>query len=117
MDIDGQTPLHLATIAGNLRIIRGLLYKGSARNVSDNKGRTPMSLAEENQATSIAEVLKEPGCLSGCGIKQPVRPFKNYYTSLIAYFVFFIGGNILNLLFVVGAVGSLLTAVYILTML
>ena len=44
-DADGQTPLHLGTIAGNLRIVRGLLLKGADRSISDAKGRLAINIA------------------------------------------------------------------------
>ena len=34
-DNDGHSPLHLATIAGNSRIVRNLLLKGAERNILD----------------------------------------------------------------------------------
>lgn len=44
-DHDGQTPLHLATMAENGKIIRYLLLKGADRTIKDNKGLTASDLA------------------------------------------------------------------------
>ena len=38
----------LATMAGNSRIVRGLLLKGANPDISDNKGITAMDIALEN---------------------------------------------------------------------
>lgn len=35
-DLDGQTPLILATLYGNTRIVRRLLMKGANRNIKNN---------------------------------------------------------------------------------
>ena len=44
-DDDGHSPLHLATIAGNTRIVRNLLLKGAKRSVVDKKDKLRSSAA------------------------------------------------------------------------
>ena len=41
-DLDGQTPLILATLYGNTRIVRRLLMKGANRNIKNNEGQLPI---------------------------------------------------------------------------
>jgi len=41
-DVDGSTPLHIATRYGNLDVVELLLEYGADPNVKDNKGKTPL---------------------------------------------------------------------------
>lgn len=41
-DIEGQTPLLLATLFGNTKIVRRLLMKGAKRNIKNNKNQLPI---------------------------------------------------------------------------
>lgn len=41
-DNDGQTPLFLATLYGNTKIVRRLLIKGANRRIKNNKGERPI---------------------------------------------------------------------------
>lgn len=84
-DRDLQTPLHMACISGNARIVRNLLLKGALPDLADRQGRTPMSIAIENGFQSIIDLLKPPGILSLCGIKPPQRPVRNRRLLLNLY--------------------------------
>ena len=36
-----MTPLHLASMTGNSRIVKKLLYKGANKDIKDNRNCTP----------------------------------------------------------------------------
>jgi palmitoyltransferase ZDHHC13/17 len=44
----GMTPLHLAVISGNGRIVKKLLVRGCNRNLKNYAGKLPLDLAYEN---------------------------------------------------------------------
>lgn len=52
-DAEGLTPLHLAVISGNSRVVRKLLIKGSDRLIKDNNGKFPIDVAKENEFKNI----------------------------------------------------------------
>jgi len=60
-------------------------------------------------------MLKEPSPLALFGIKNALRPFKNYYISLIIFIFFFFGGNIVDLLFVLPDTHVALAVLFIVT--
>ena len=43
-----MTPLHLATMSGNTKIVKKLLIRGSNKALKENNGATPADLAKEN---------------------------------------------------------------------
>ena len=98
-DEDGRTPLHLATITGNSRIIRNLLLKGAERSILDKRNKTAMIIAVENNYANIIEMLKKPGVFAECKVKPPLRPPKPNYLSVSTFTLFFGGGSILTILF------------------
>lgn len=61
LDSCNRSPLHLAAVNGNLRIIKRLLAAGAAVNVQDSEGRTPMIKAIECAHTEVLQVLIETG--------------------------------------------------------
>jgi hypothetical protein len=76
-----------------------------------------INIASENNASELMDVLRNPSCIAGCGMKQPLKPFRNFYTSVFMFFLFFLGGNAVNIAFALARVGEHLSAVYLLTML
>ena len=53
----GLTPLHLAVISGNSRVVRKLLIKGADKNILDKSKKLPSDLAKENEYKNILELL------------------------------------------------------------
>ncbi len=69
LDIDvagdqGQTPLHLATTAGNEAAVRLLLEAGAMPNRPTQAGKTALDLATENHRDDVATALRQKGGLS-----------------------------------------------------
>ena len=58
-DKTGQTPLHHAASNGSTTAIRLLLDKGADPRMTDNDGRKPHSLAEENFHHRTAQLLRD----------------------------------------------------------
>jgi len=57
-DNEGNTPLHLSTLAKSYRIIRHLLMRGASREIRNNEGFTALNLAEQHGASiQIREAL------------------------------------------------------------
>jgi ankyrin repeat protein len=50
----GRTALHFASYAGHEEVVRSLLFSGADPTITNNRGRTPRALAEEN--TNIERV-------------------------------------------------------------
>jgi ankyrin repeat protein len=53
----GLTPLHLAVISGNTRIVRKLLVRGANRKIRDKQNKLPIDLAIENEFVNIEKML------------------------------------------------------------
>jgi len=47
VDVEGFTPLHLATTYGNSKIVKKLLIAGADRHPTTNKGQTALEIAQE----------------------------------------------------------------------
>lgn len=56
-DNKGATALIYAVLNKNELIIKLLLSKGADKNIATNKGLKPMAIAENNNLTSILEIL------------------------------------------------------------
>jgi ankyrin repeat protein len=57
-DKEGNTPLHLAASEGNFEIVKTLL-KNADINEVNNKGETPLQIAQKNHFSSIIKLLSE----------------------------------------------------------
>jgi ankyrin repeat protein len=55
----GETPLHYATNNGKKSIISLLLEKGAHPTITNNKGRTPLQCAQENNNQNCVAVFEE----------------------------------------------------------
>lgn len=73
-DTEGLTPLHLAVMGGNPRIVKNLLIKGSNRNTKDKKDRTAYDIAKEMENTVMIKLLKPPGLLECLSFKIQLKP-------------------------------------------
>jgi hypothetical protein len=93
-----------------------LLLKGADRKSLDSDGKTAMDIAQEQNSSDIVTMLKNPSCLSLFGIKNALRPFKNYYVSLIIFIVFYGGGNLAMVLFVLPLTHLSLALLYLCTL-
>lgn len=58
---DGQTPLHMASIAGHTSIVKYLLENNAVTNVQDSSGATPLHEAVRYGHTAIAKMLLDSG--------------------------------------------------------
>lgn len=56
-DNEGQTPLFLATLYGNTKIVRRLLMKGAKRSIENSSKQRPIDIARENNFNNITKML------------------------------------------------------------
>ena len=49
-----MTPLHLAVMSGNGRIVKKLLIRGCNRNIKNYSGKLPLDIANENEYKNIS---------------------------------------------------------------
>ena len=56
--LDGRTALHIAAIAGNVKIVEYLCVRGADVSRRDGEGKTPDDWAEEAGEMEIADLLK-----------------------------------------------------------
>ncbi len=65
-----RSVLHVASMNGNARLVRGLVYSGCPINLKDGIGQTPLTLAIHMGHTVTAKVL--PGC--GASVREEFFP-------------------------------------------
>ena len=58
-DNEGNTPLHSATLIGQITTIESLLLAGADPTITNNSGQTPLQLAEKFGRTDVARVLRK----------------------------------------------------------
>jgi ankyrin repeat protein len=61
MAIRGLTPLHFAAWKDYEDVVKMLLNKGANLSAKDQRGRTPLSMAEKAEHTKIVELLHKHG--------------------------------------------------------
>lgn len=59
-DEDGRTALHLATDKGHIDVVELLLHEDANRNIADNYGWTPYSIASRHRHTKLKQILTDP---------------------------------------------------------
>ena len=80
-----MTPLHLAVNAGSIRIVSKLLKLGVEKENKDEKGKTPLDLANSYKFKNIIKLIEyEDGLAEFCNIKQPTYNIKR--RKLLMYF-------------------------------
>lgn len=60
-DVEGWAGIHYAVSNGNEELVRFLVEKGADFNAETKEGLTPLFLAESNDYSGIAEILKKAG--------------------------------------------------------
>jgi ankyrin repeat protein len=55
-EMDGTTPLHLACINEHEAIISLMLEKGTDPTITNNKGKTPLQIAQEYNQNCVAAI-------------------------------------------------------------
>ncbi|CAD8075430.1 unnamed protein product [Paramecium sonneborni] len=94
------TPLHLATMQANSRIVRKLLMKGADRSLKDSSGKTPLDLAIESDFKTVATMIRDKDdILIFCNVRQPFRPMTQKRNSQIAFLTMYMTCFILTILF------------------
>lgn len=94
----GYTPLHLATITGNSKIVRRLLIKGGDPKIRDNVGKKPADLAKENHFNNIFKML-ESSCKAGeCYQITPAFHYKKTKVCFFTFWMIFWGINVIMVL-------------------
>ena len=58
---EGLTSLMVATLNGNVDVVKALLEKKVDINVKDKNGKTALALAEDKKFQPIVKVLKKAG--------------------------------------------------------
>ena len=59
IDIISHTPLHLACISGNYRLVRSLVRAGADIHAKDGNGRTPLDICNEKKNEELIYTLKQ----------------------------------------------------------
>lgn len=59
-----MTPLHMAVISGNYRIVKKLLIRGCNRNISSLTNKMPLDLAYENDYKNIIDMIEDKSSIS-----------------------------------------------------
>ena len=97
-----MTPLHLAVMSGNGRIVKKLLLKGCDRNIRAFNGKLPLDLAIENEYKNISEmIIDKQGIEELMNIKTPFRKLHQKTFPFYLLLVLFTVCYILNISFVI----------------
>ena len=68
-NVVNQTPLHYASARGDKEIIEILIGKGAVVNAVDKYGTTPLDVANMNERTEAANLLRKHGAKIGEELK------------------------------------------------
>ncbi len=60
-NVNGQTPLHLAAMAGNIEVAELLLQKGASIKILNKKGESPLHMAAHGHNPALAGLLVAKG--------------------------------------------------------
>lgn len=66
VDDDGCTPLHMATVCGNLEVVKILLRCGAFLNAQDNEGESPLHYAIRENNLEMVRLLIAEGISINC---------------------------------------------------
>jgi len=98
---DGFTALHLAVLSGSSKVVRKLLIKGCNKDLRDNKGKTPLDLAEESNFHNIQSMMAPQSLLTRVyNIRPAFKPMRQKKRSLLAFSLFYLVGYLINWVFV-----------------
>ena len=87
-DQEGRTPLHLAVMSGNEKVIRKLIITGASLEIKDKKDRTPLILAQESSARPIVKMLEPPTLMQKLGFKQKTTKAIRKNRNMVALLIF-----------------------------
>ena len=73
-DKDGETPLHLASLMGQVEVAHTLIERGADVTARDNDGRTPLHLASQMGRAKVVRVLIERGANAAAKDKAGKTP-------------------------------------------
>lgn len=97
----GMTPLHLAVMSGNGRIVKKLLVRGCDRGIKNYSDRLPLDIAVENQYKNITEmIIDRRGLEEFFNIKTPYRRIGKFTFPFYFLVVLFLSNYLLNVSFV-----------------
>lgn len=102
----GFTPLHLAVVSGNGRVVRRLLIKGANRHIKDNEDKTPKDLALENEYGHIVQLLEGRSWIVECFNIKPGFQRRRTRYSLLLFITLLLIGFLANIIFLFPYVSS-----------
>eukprot|EP01016_Furgasonia_blochmanni_P046407 TRINITY_DN6681_c0_g1_i3.p1 TRINITY_DN6681_c0_g1~~TRINITY_DN6681_c0_g1_i3.p1 ORF type:complete len:526 (+),score=75.36 TRINITY_DN6681_c0_g1_i3:104-1579(+) len=97
----GCSPLHLAVISGNTRVVRRLLIKGANKHLRDKSGKLPVDIAQENNFTNIVSLLEDQNFFMECSNIRPTAKHRVPQRTSLFFLIFLVLLNhTINVLFV-----------------
>jgi palmitoyltransferase len=96
----GFTPLHLAVVSGNGRVVRRLLIKGANRHIKDNEDKTPKDLALENEYGHIVQLLEGRSWIVECFNIKPGFQRRRTRYSLLLFIALLLTAFLANIIFI-----------------
>lgn len=82
------TPLHLAVISSNAKIVRRLLLKGADKTLCDKNNKIPIEIAKENDLHNIFNMLEDKNDF--CELYEIKNNHKLKNKNLFGVWMFFI---------------------------